>query len=97
MIPIHDTVPGRHPPIATWAIILANCGLFLLEISLPEHGLERLFYLFGTCRSAASRRSTTSRNPTGAADRPSPATSRSPSRDLLCRSEHALTAPATGW
>lgn len=47
MIPIYDTVPGRNPPIATWAILLANCGMFLLEISLPEHGLERLFYLFG--------------------------------------------------
>ncbi len=47
MIPIHDTVPGRNPPIATWTIILANCGVFLLEISLPEQGLERLLYLFG--------------------------------------------------
>ncbi|MBN1853699.1 MAG: rhomboid family intramembrane serine protease [Pirellulales bacterium] len=47
MFPIQDTVPGRNPPITTWAIILANCGIFLLEISLPEQGLHQLFYLFG--------------------------------------------------
>ncbi len=54
MIPIHDTVPGRNPPIATWAIILANCGMFLLEISLPEQGAE-LFYLFGIVPARAPR------------------------------------------
>ncbi|MHB8897462.1 MAG: rhomboid family intramembrane serine protease [Thermoguttaceae bacterium] len=47
MFPIQDTVPGRHPPIATWAIILVNCAVFVLQLSLPEQGIEQLFYLFG--------------------------------------------------
>ncbi|HXN52821.1 MAG TPA: rhomboid family intramembrane serine protease [Candidatus Acidoferrum sp.] len=47
MIPIRDTIPTRNPPIATWLVILANCLVFLLELSLPEHALAHFFYQYG--------------------------------------------------
>ncbi|HYR44024.1 MAG TPA: rhomboid family intramembrane serine protease [Terriglobia bacterium] len=47
MFPIGDTVPRRNPPIATWLIIFVNGVVFLFELGLPPHALERFFYLFG--------------------------------------------------
>ncbi|RME69505.1 MAG: rhomboid family intramembrane serine protease, partial [Nitrospirae bacterium] len=47
MFPIKDTIPSRQFPFVTWAIILANSLVFLIELSLPEWQLERLFYHFG--------------------------------------------------
>src|ERR1700720_1133912 len=47
MIPIRDTIPTRNPPIATWLIILANCLVFLLELSMPEQTLVHFFYQYG--------------------------------------------------
>lgn len=46
-MPLQDTIPSRHPPIATRGLILANFLVFVMELSLPERGLERVFYLFG--------------------------------------------------
>jgi membrane associated rhomboid family serine protease len=31
----------------TWMLILANCAVFLFELSLSQYSLERLFYIFG--------------------------------------------------
>ena len=47
MFPIGDTVPRRNVPIATWLLILINCLVFLFETAMPQHTLERFFYLFG--------------------------------------------------
>lgn len=47
MIPIKDTIPSRQFPFVTWAIILANTLVFLIELSLPEWQLQRLFYRLG--------------------------------------------------
>jgi membrane associated rhomboid family serine protease len=47
MIPIRDTVPRTNPPIATWLIILANCLVFLFELTMPEPVLVDFFYRFG--------------------------------------------------
>lgn len=47
MIPIRDTVPRRHPPVATWLIILINCLVFFFELTMPEHMLVQFFYRFG--------------------------------------------------
>ena len=47
MFPIQDTIPSRHPPVATRGLILVNVVVFLLELYLPRAGLERVFYLFG--------------------------------------------------
>lgn len=47
MIPLRDTIPSRHPPIATWAIILLNTLVFMVQLSLPAEGVRQLFYLFG--------------------------------------------------
>ena len=47
MIPVRDTIPSRHPPVAVMAIIGCNVGVFLIELALPEASLRRLFYLFG--------------------------------------------------
>ena len=47
MLPIRDTIPSRHPPIATWVLILANGMVFLFELTMTEPVLERCFYMFG--------------------------------------------------
>jgi membrane associated rhomboid family serine protease len=47
MLPIHDTIPSKHVPIMTWALIGVNLLVFLSEIRLGPRGLETLFYLFG--------------------------------------------------
>ncbi len=47
MFPIRDTVFCRETPIAMWALITANVIVFLIEISLPQHTLEWVFYHFG--------------------------------------------------
>jgi membrane associated rhomboid family serine protease len=38
MFPIQNAVPTRYPPLATWALIAANCAVFLIQITLtpPE-------------------------------------------------------------
>jgi membrane associated rhomboid family serine protease len=47
MIPIQDTVPSRNPPLAVYALIALNVLAFAFELSLPEEGRDRLFYLLG--------------------------------------------------
>ncbi len=47
MFPIKDTIPSRQFPFVTWALILANSIVFLIELSLPQWQLEHLFYRFG--------------------------------------------------
>jgi membrane associated rhomboid family serine protease len=47
MFPIHDTVPRRNPPIATWLLILATSVIFLFELMMPPPVLEHFIYLFG--------------------------------------------------
>jgi hypothetical protein len=39
MIPSRDTI---HPPVATWLLILANCGVFLFELMLPPPFREEM-------------------------------------------------------
>jgi membrane associated rhomboid family serine protease len=47
VIPIRSAVPYRNPPIATWALILANSFVFLLQLGLAPPELEDLFLQFG--------------------------------------------------
>jgi len=47
MFPIHDTIPGRNPPVAMWAIIVINCVVFLVQVTLPEQALQTWLHLFG--------------------------------------------------
>src|SRR5262245_61068819 len=47
MIPIRDSVPSRHFPIVTVAIIAANVLVFLYELRLSPEQLEGLFTTFG--------------------------------------------------
>jgi membrane associated rhomboid family serine protease len=47
MLPLHDTIPSHHPPIAVWILILVNAFVFLIELALPEPVLQAVFYLFG--------------------------------------------------
>jgi membrane associated rhomboid family serine protease len=47
MIPLADSIPSRGRPLATRAIILANCLVFLLELALDDESLRAVFYLFG--------------------------------------------------
>ncbi len=47
MIPLQDSTPRRCPPLMTYALIGINALVFFFEISLPQHLLEQLFYVFG--------------------------------------------------
>ena len=47
MFPIQDSIPRRCPPLMNWTIMGTCLIVFLFEISLPPHILERLFYYFG--------------------------------------------------
>ncbi|HEV3168401.1 MAG TPA: rhomboid family intramembrane serine protease [Isosphaeraceae bacterium] len=47
MIPIHDTIPARNPPLGVYALIGLNVLAFAFELSIPREALEGLFYLFG--------------------------------------------------
>jgi membrane associated rhomboid family serine protease len=40
MFPIQNVVPSRYPPVVTWALIAANCVVFLIEISLSPRELD---------------------------------------------------------
>ncbi|HVT15375.1 MAG TPA: rhomboid family intramembrane serine protease [Thermoanaerobaculia bacterium] len=47
MFPLRDTVPSRHPPVMTWALIAANALVFLYQLTLPPQAQELLAYRFG--------------------------------------------------
>lgn len=47
MIPIRDTIPTHHAPVATRILIGLNLVVFVFEMILSEGQLERLIYLFG--------------------------------------------------
>src|SRR5713226_2329552 len=48
MIPIRDTIPHRHTPVATWSLIAVNAFVFLFfEVAQPPADVERFLYLFG--------------------------------------------------
>jgi membrane associated rhomboid family serine protease len=47
LIPIRDTIPHRHAPVVTWALIAVNVLVFFYELALDPEDLERLFYVFG--------------------------------------------------
>jgi len=47
VLPLRDEIPSRHAPLVTWALVAANVGVFLWQVSLPEAGVRQLFYLFG--------------------------------------------------
>src|SRR5262249_708468 len=46
MFPIKSTVPTRYPPAVTWALILANCAVFLFQDSLSPEALQSFLYQF---------------------------------------------------
>jgi len=47
MIPIRDTIPSQHPPIATWFLIAINSVIFLVELMMPMPERDQFFHLFG--------------------------------------------------
>jgi len=47
VIPISDSVPRRHIPVVTYAIVFANVAVFAFELTLTPDGIRRFFYLFG--------------------------------------------------
>jgi membrane associated rhomboid family serine protease len=46
MFPIKSAVPSRYLPVATWGLVVANCTIFLFEISLSQHELGLLVSQF---------------------------------------------------
>lgn len=47
MFPLRDTIPSRHKPVATYAIMSINVAVFLLTLRLSGEDLFKLFHLFG--------------------------------------------------
>ena len=47
MFPVRDTIPHRHFPVTTWALIIVNTFAFLREITLPPKVAEQFIYVFG--------------------------------------------------
>ena len=47
MIPLRDSIPTRYPPVMVWSLIGINVMVFMVELGLPEQGLQTFFYLFG--------------------------------------------------
>lgn len=46
MIPIKDTVARRFPPTVTWTLIIVNCLVFLLQISLHPSATKAFLFNF---------------------------------------------------
>jgi membrane associated rhomboid family serine protease len=46
MIPIANTAPTRNPPLMTWALIAANCLIFLFQSGLSPAELELFIHRF---------------------------------------------------
>jgi rhomboid family protein len=46
MFPIQNSVPTRYPPLATWAVIAANCAVFLIQLSLSPQELAEFLSRF---------------------------------------------------
>lgn len=47
MFPLRDGIPSRRFPAVTLALIAVNGLIFLYQWTLPDDGLQNLFYLFG--------------------------------------------------
>ena len=47
MFPLRDGIPSRRFPVVTLGLIGVNVLVFLYQSTLPDDGLETLFYLFG--------------------------------------------------
>jgi len=47
MIPIRDTIPSRHIPFATWALIIVNVLLFINQVSMPDVQFAKFVYQYG--------------------------------------------------
>jgi membrane associated rhomboid family serine protease len=46
MIPLRDTIPSKHTPIMTWAIIIINAIVFLYQSSLPDRQALAIVYQY---------------------------------------------------
>ncbi|HEY6050675.1 MAG TPA: rhomboid family intramembrane serine protease [Thermoanaerobaculia bacterium] len=47
MIPIRDTIPSRHVPVATWSLIAVNLIAFFWQLTLPPAAARDAMFLFG--------------------------------------------------
>lgn len=47
MIPYRDTIPCANTPWVTWSLMVANFGMFVFSLLIPEQAQTRLFYLYG--------------------------------------------------
>jgi len=61
MIPIRDTIPSRHVPVTTWALIAINLTAFFWQLTLPAEAARNAIFLFGIVPARFT-------NPTWAAD-----------------------------
>ena len=46
MFPIANSIPLRYPPVATWALLVTNCVVFLYEVNLTPSELDAFLYSF---------------------------------------------------
>ena len=54
MFPIRDTIPSHTRPHVTWALILVNVVVFLVQLSLSEPALEAFVFYFGMVPAAVA-------------------------------------------
>ncbi len=47
MLPVHDTVPRRNPPVVVWSLVGANVAVFALQLLLPQPVNEWIAFHFG--------------------------------------------------
>lgn len=47
MIPLKDSIPNVYPPVAVWAVLIANTLAFLFEQSLDPRAYYNFMHLFG--------------------------------------------------
>lgn len=54
MFPIRDTIPSHTRPHITWALILVNVAVFLVQFSLSQEAHEAFVFYFGMVPAAVA-------------------------------------------
>lgn len=47
MIPLRDSIPNVHRPVAVWLLLALNAAVFLFTLNFTPRGMSHLIHLFG--------------------------------------------------
>ena len=47
MLPLRDSIPRVHTPLATYALIAVNTVVFLMTVTMPKPEMQVFFHVFG--------------------------------------------------